>query len=53
MVLELMRFLPRKTAAGPYRFRLSFCYAKRPSARSSAIAGNSGFLLREIRHSRM
>jgi hypothetical protein len=42
-VLELMRFLLRKTAAGPYRSRLSFCCAKRHSARSTAIAGNSGF----------
>ena len=48
-----MRFLLRKTAAGPYRSRLSFCYAKRHSAWSTAIAGNSGFLFSLIRQSRI
>ena len=50
---ELMRFLLRKTAAGPYRSSLSFCCAKLHSARSTAIACNSGFLIRLIRPRRM
>ena len=53
MVLELMRFLLRKTADGPFRSRLSFCCAKRHSAWSTAIADNSGFLFSLIRQSRM
>ena len=50
---ELMRFLLRKTAAGPDRSRLSFCCAKRHYAWSTAIAVNSGFLFQLIRQSRM
>jgi len=50
---ELMRFLQSKTAAGPGRSRLSFRFAKRLSARYTAIAGNSGFLFANIRQSRM
>ena len=50
---ELMRFLLRKIAAGPCRSRLSFRFAKRHSAWSTAIAGNSGFLFANIRLCRM
>jgi hypothetical protein len=50
---ELMRFLLRKTADGPIRSRLSFRFAKRLSAWSTAIAGNSGFLFANIRQCRM
>jgi hypothetical protein len=44
MVLKLRQFLLRKTADGLYRFRLLFRFAKRPSAQSTAIAFNLGFL---------
>jgi hypothetical protein len=49
---KLRQFLLRKTADGLYRFRLVFRFAKRPSAQSTAIAYNLGFLILTFRQSR-